>query len=69
VVDFARHVGHYSVACSNRWRAIAKAIGVNAERMKTGISSDMAIRLGRFFGTSAQVLDEFTGVAPDEKSL
>ncbi|HKW77160.1 MAG TPA: HigA family addiction module antitoxin [Terriglobales bacterium] len=40
--------------------ALAKAIGVTPQRVsdialkKTGISADMAIRLGRFFGTSAE---------------
>lgn len=40
--------------------ALAKAIGVNAQRIsditlkKTGISADIAIRLGRFFGTTPE---------------
>jgi addiction module HigA family antidote len=40
--------------------ALAKAIGVTAQRVsdivleKSGISADMAIRLGKFFGTSAE---------------
>lgn len=40
--------------------ALAKAIGVNAQRVsditlkKTGISADIAIRLGRFFGTTPE---------------
>jgi len=39
---------------------LSKAIDVNAQRVndillkKTGVSADMAIRLGRFFGTSAE---------------
>jgi antitoxin HigA-1 len=39
---------------------LAKAINVNAQRVndillkKTGVSADMAIRLGKFFGTSAK---------------
>jgi addiction module HigA family antidote len=39
---------------------LSKAINVNAQRVndillkKTGISADMAIRLARFFGTSAE---------------
>jgi antitoxin HigA-1 len=40
--------------------ALAKAIGVNAQRVsdiilkKTGISADMAIRLGKFFSMSPE---------------
>lgn len=40
--------------------ALAKALNVTAQRVsdivlkKTGISADMAIRLGRFFGTSPE---------------
>ena len=40
--------------------ALAKAIGVNAQRVsditlkKVGISADIAMRLGKFFGTSAE---------------
>ena len=40
--------------------ALAKAIGVNPQRVsdillkKTGVSADMAIRLGRFFGTTPE---------------
>ena|SRR5690348_2089487 len=40
--------------------ALARAIGVTAQRVsditlkKTGISADMAIRLGRFFGTTPE---------------
>jgi len=39
---------------------LAKAINVNSQRVndivlkKTGVSADMAIRFGRFFGTSAE---------------
>jgi len=39
---------------------LSKAINVNAQRVndillkKTGVSADMAIRLGKFFGTSAE---------------
>ena len=39
---------------------LSKAIDVNAQRVndivlkKTGVSADMAIRFGRFFGTSAE---------------
>lgn len=40
--------------------ALAKAIGVNAQRVsditlkKTGISADIAVRLSRFFGTTPE---------------
>lgn len=40
--------------------ALARAIGVTAQRVndivlkKTGVSADMAMRLGKFFGTSAE---------------
>jgi antitoxin HigA-1 len=40
--------------------ALAKAIGVNAQRVsditlkKSGISADIAVRLGKFFGTSPE---------------
>ena len=40
--------------------ALAKAIGVTAQRVndivlkKSGVSADMSMRLGKFFGTSAE---------------
>jgi addiction module HigA family antidote len=40
--------------------ALAKAIGVNPQRIsditlkKSGVSADVAMRLGKFFGTSAE---------------